>query len=363
MASSESSPTTSSSPTSSNSSCHCTYSKGTTAGIGVGSAFAGALVALFLGFIWINTRRRSSEHRKSRNPSSRHSFPIHAANPTTSTLPAALDRLEDALPQALTHTDLEREASQIETAIRNYLDNYIDWNGLPKSPPLDDGRLSDLAGGLRIDWKQKLNSRGSRSTTLRIFVARFLAARVDVIGASGSTTLPPEIMRTYQIIKKDQNKNRESWCHYLGAVVVLLCEGTGNIDTRLHCAPGNGPALEHTWRAMTSYLVSNTYPSDRPALTPTHLLYEAVNREATNLREVLAPLRHRRDGTEERETDVLRELVAKAALLGLHMFSQRNVTELFWRKKVEVFPGVRQTSVMPEAINGASWLIIREPQL
>lgn len=114
---------------------------------------------------------------------------------------------------------------------------------------------------------------------------------------------------------------------------------------------------------MTSYLVSNTYTPDRVAIVPHNRLYEAVNREAANIREALAPLRYRRKGTEERETDVLRELVAKAALLGLHMFSQRNVTEFFWRRKVEVFPGLRQKSLPPEAMDGASWVTIREPQL
>lgn len=186
------------------SSCHCTYSKSTTAGIGVGSAFAGALVALVIGFAWFFTaRRRHPQHRKSRNIFSQ------AARPTAITLPAAIDRLDDALPQALTHAELAKEASQLETAIRNYLDNYIDWDGSPKSPPLDDGRLSELAGGLKIDWRQKLHSKSSRSVTLRMFVARFLAARVDVTGAPGSTLLPPEVMRTYQIVLAGQKKMRK----------------------------------------------------------------------------------------------------------------------------------------------------------
>lgn len=122
-------------------------------------------------------------------------------------------------------------------------------------------------------------------------------------------------------------------------------------------------ALQHTWRAMTAYLVSRDYPSDTVPIAPNHRLYEAVNREAILVRETLAPLRSRRRGTEDRETDVLQELVAKAALLGLHMFSQRDVTAFFWNQKVEVFPGLRQKPLLPGAMDGASWVLIREPQL
>lgn len=114
---------------------------------------------------------------------------------------------------------------------------------------------------------------------------------------------------------------------------------------------------------MTAYLVSGDYPSDIASIAPNNRLYEAVNREATHVREALAPLRSRRRGTENRETDVLRELVAKAALLGLHMFSQRNATEFFWSQKVQVFPGLRQKPLLPGVMDGASWVTIREPQL
>lgn len=114
---------------------------------------------------------------------------------------------------------------------------------------------------------------------------------------------------------------------------------------------------------MTAYLVSNEYPSDRAPLASNHRLQESVNREAIVIKEALALLRCKRRGTEDRETDALRELVAKAALLGFHIFSQKNVTELFWSQKTEVFPGLRQKPLLPGAMDGASWVIIREPQL
>lgn len=195
--------TATASSTTKTSSCHGTYSVATAAGIGVGSAFAGALVAVSTCFIWLMIRQKFPHRRTSRNLFS------HGARPTITTLPAALERLEDTFPQALTHAELAKEASHLETAIRNYLDNYIDWDSSPTLPPLYDDRLSDLAGGIKIDWKSKLYSKGSRSVTLRMFVARFLASRIDVTGAPGSTLLPPEVMRTYQTIMAGKKKNRE----------------------------------------------------------------------------------------------------------------------------------------------------------
>lgn len=282
-----------------------------------------------IGFIWFFKGRL--RYNKSRNVFS------HTGKPTAITLPGALDRLDDALPQALTHAELAKEASQLETAIRNYLDNYIDWDGSPKSPPLDDVRLSELAGGLRVDWRQKLHSKSSRSVTLRMFVARFLAARVNATEAAESTILPLDVMRTYQIVLAGQK--------------------------RMLMGPAFQHAFQHTWRAMTAYLVSGDYPQDRESVSPNNRSYEAINREASYLREALAPLRCRRKGSEEREMDVLRELLAKAALLGLHMFSQRSATEFFWTQKFEVFPGLRQKPLLPGAMDGASWVTIREPRL
>lgn len=195
--------TTKASSTANSTSCHGTYSVATAAGIGVGSAFAGALVAVFTCFIWLMVRQKFPQRRQTRNLFS------HAVRPANTTLPIALERLEDTFPQALTHTELAKEASQLETAVRNYLDNYIDWDSSPTLPPIYDDRLNDLSGGMKTDWKSKLYAKGSRSVTLRMFVARVLASRIDVTGAPGSTLLPPEVLRTYQTIVAGKKKNRK----------------------------------------------------------------------------------------------------------------------------------------------------------
>lgn len=131
-----------------------------------------------------------------------------------------------------------------------------------------------------------------------------------------------------------------------------LLRGTGNVSF-MH--------MQQTWRAMTAYLVSSVYPPSKSRLTSSDRLYQVVEREAGNIRDALAPLRSRRQGSEDRENDVLRELVARAALFGMRMFSQRKPTECFWTKKDETFSGVRQKSTQPSTTDGRSWVVIREP--
>jgi hypothetical protein len=190
---------------------NCTeYSKASAVGIGVGSAVGGALLALLLGLVYTKARGRSHPFRRQRTVSDLVTLKGQSrSNETTVTFPAALARLWDALPQPITHAQLARDASELEVAIKNYLDNYIDWTGAQKSRHMDNNRLSELAGGLRTDWNENLLSSGTRSVTLRTFIARFLAARVNVVGSIESTLLPPEVLETYKAVVEGHEKSRE----------------------------------------------------------------------------------------------------------------------------------------------------------
>jgi hypothetical protein len=114
---------------------------------------------------------------------------------------------------------------------------------------------------------------------------------------------------------------------------------------------------------MTAHLISLTYPPDQKPTAPSSRLFEAVDREARKIGDALAPMRLRRPGTEDRENDVLRDIVARAALLGLNMFSQQSPTEFFWLKKGEIFPGIRQRSVDPRTADTGPWVTVRPPQM
>lgn len=128
---------------------------------------------------------------------------------TPSTLTAALDRIDHDLPQASTHAELLKEAMQLEVTLGNYVDNFIDSNGTPTLPLHNDDELSRLAGGFERSWNQRLLNQGTRSITLRIFLAHFLAARIDPLGDTRSTLLPPEILQTYQAATAGETTSRK----------------------------------------------------------------------------------------------------------------------------------------------------------
>lgn len=222
-------------------------------------------------------------------------------------------------------------------------------------PLLNDDELSRLTGGLQTSWNQKLFSIHTRSVTLRIFLARFLAARVEATGDPDSTLLPPEIVQAYRAVINEQRKTRKllPWDpHWQNA----------DLWTLFYYQPGNAAPMQHIWRKMTAHLVSDMYPLGRARLTSSDHLYHIVEREARIIRDALAPFRYRRKDTEERENDVLQELVATAAAFGWRMFSERRATEFFWTQRDQTFPGVRQKSDQSGPVDGGLWVVIREPQ-
>lgn len=190
------------------------YSKGATAGIGIGSGLAGALLALLVGFLLLKTRRSVPDLLRldSTVPPRRERGGGGRAGAGADSLPAVLTRLEDHLPQAITHAELASAAASLEAAIGNYLDNYIDWVGSPPASLLDNDRLRELAGGSGADWKQKLLDRDTRYAALRMFIARFLVARTDAKGTPGSTILPSEILQTYQAVVDGQTFGKRQFC-------------------------------------------------------------------------------------------------------------------------------------------------------
>lgn len=173
------------------------YSPASVAGISIGTAIAGALLSLLIGYIFLKRRRGPRQARRSDD--SLH-LPLAQVSPSTTpkTLTAALDRLDHDLPQESTHTELLKEAAQLEITLANYVDNFIDSNGTPTSPLVNDDELSRLAGGVQRSWNERLLNQGTRSVTLRIFLAHFLVARTNTRGDAASTLLPPEILKTYQ---------------------------------------------------------------------------------------------------------------------------------------------------------------------
>jgi hypothetical protein len=112
--------------------------------------------------------------------------------------------------------------------------------------------------------------------------------------------------------------------------------------------------MQNTWRTLTADLLSTTYSTSTTPLRSSDPRSGALEDTVAIIMKTLEPFRLKQQGSEMREHEILIELVAKAALLGLRLFVQTTPTELFWTdtsshgpvnqvsQHMEVFPGVRQ---------------------
>lgn len=112
--------------------------------------------------------------------------------------------------------------------------------------------------------------------------------------------------------------------------------------------------MQNVWRTLSVDLLSSTYSTSITPLRSSDPRSGALEDTVAVIMKALEPLRLKQRGSETREHEMLIELVAKAALLGLRLFMQTAPTELFWSdsssrghnsqvsQHMEVFPGVRQ---------------------
>lgn len=112
--------------------------------------------------------------------------------------------------------------------------------------------------------------------------------------------------------------------------------------------------MQNVWRSLTADLLSTTYPTSGLPLKSSDPRSGALEDTVAVIMKTLDTFRIKHQGSETREHEMLIELVAKAARLGLRLFTQTAPTELFWSdtgstgqvsqvsKTIEVFPGVRQ---------------------
>lgn len=107
---------------------------------------------------------------------------------------------------------------------------------------------------------------------------------------------------------------------------------------------------------------SSKYPKDLSAFDSEDSRNDAVEKAVHDIQEALGPFRHRQGDETRSEQESLRRLVIDTASLGWRLFSQSQVTELFWSDSanvMEVFPGVRRITVSGEG--GRQIIVIQEP--
>ena len=120
--------------------------------------------------------------------------------------------LQDKLPQPITRKDIEKEASRLEGAIRNYVENFTDCQTSSKRHydglKLNTSDLSEYSQ-YRVQWATLLQDNSKRYHALRMFIARVLAFRTSATGEPSSTLLPAEMLQMYQQIIAGREKDGE----------------------------------------------------------------------------------------------------------------------------------------------------------
>ncbi|KAI0155610.1 hypothetical protein BJ166DRAFT_530932 [Pestalotiopsis sp. NC0098] len=294
-------------------------SVGKAVGIGFGSAAAGALLCLIIGtvYFWRQRNFRNSRRLPQRAPSVSGTSVLVSSS-------VSPGYIQEKLPQPTTREDIAKEASRLESTIRNYVDNFTDCQTPSRrqfdESQLDGSRLSEYSQH-QIKWGAILLDDSKRYDALRMFIARVLAARVAATGAPLSTLLPAAMLETYQQIVSGRKRDQH---------------------------------MQNVWRSLTADLLSTTYPTSGLPLKSSDPRSGALEDTVAVIMKTLDTFRIKHQGSETREHEMLIELVAKAARLGLRLFTQTAPTELFWSdtgstgqvsqvsKTIEVFPGVRQ---------------------
>ncbi|KAF6804665.1 hypothetical protein CSOJ01_10016 [Colletotrichum sojae] len=319
----------SASTTSSNCTPHGSSGLGTGSAVGLafGCLFAGALIALALGFFCLRRRqtfaKQPSFQRRLSSRGHGGNEVVQLAKPPSNSFAHVLEKL----PAAITHTQFETEASQWDTNIKNYLANHADLAIDPSTARdqtlLASEQLGTLAGH-DAPWQRLLRDKPTRYNAMRMLIARIITNRVDPETAAETSLLPQNVLKAYQDIAAGE---------------------TQTSDVGL---------MRNIWRAMTMNLISTTYHTSTAASLATSTAYPSIGETAKIIHHALAPflLRHSESGSDS-ETQSLVDVVAKGTLLGLRMFEQSNPTKFFWKtdegmrdrpskESMIVFPGIKQ---------------------
>ncbi|KAI1458290.1 hypothetical protein F4805DRAFT_144659 [Annulohypoxylon moriforme] len=283
-------------------SCPSGYiSPGKAAGIGIGCAFAGAAITLAVLFLMKNCRRRPSFRPKPTTP-------LRSVVQSSNVL--------DDLPQDIAHQELNREFSQLETQIKNFVTNFFHTHSVHVEA-IDDEKLFALLSAEGVQshpsnahWPNQLRDMSTRNIMLKSYISKVLLSRINPRGVAEDSFLPVDVVRCYQALLVGNTQNRS-------------------------------PRLLEYWRSITAFLISKQYPSNMIAQQDLRL--DNINRMVSDLLDALQPFRNGKP--EKRAKEVLETIVTSTAVFGLKLFSEINPVEVEWpssRGQVVIFPALRQ---------------------
>ncbi|KAL8901351.1 MAG: hypothetical protein Q9207_005246 [Kuettlingeria erythrocarpa] len=272
-------------------------SPGAAAGIGIGCAVAGALIAAIIALLFYRRRRRRTARSDVIPLNGFGSVGKSVASPD---LPSpAGGVVEQNLPQPAEDQALGGEMSRLRTSIKNHVQSYYHTNAVRGN--VDPAALSLVAAGnmplIASTLGSLLSNPATRLTAIRFCIAWVVISRIEHSCDPSMSFLPPEIANC----------------------LISIAGAREDPSTRM--------AFMSKWRAITASLLQSKYGGNSfSSYDPRNPnIAEALR----SLDAILAPF-----ATEERDsrerTQKLEEILRRGARFGFLLFSQPSTWEFDW---------------------------------
>ncbi|KAI4210810.1 MAG: hypothetical protein LQ351_006392 [Letrouitia transgressa] len=298
-------------------------SSGAAAGIGIGSAAAGALIAAFI--VWLLMRRSRRSRRPARTESIRlNGFastgkPGSGGNPSDASSAAVV--VERTLPQPADDQAISSEISRLRTLIKNHAQSYYHSSPARASATgVDQAALGAIAMGnmpiISSTLTTLLSNPSTRMPAIRFCIAWTAISRIDLGCEPVASFLPPEI----------------------ASCIVSM---TGMRDD-----PQTHMAFLSKWRTISAALLQRSYGSG--SFSSSDPRNRNINNALEALNTLLRPYADSQRDDNERERK-LEEIMRRAARFGFLLFSQPSTWNFDWetpqnagRGALVIFPALLQ---------------------
>ncbi|KAL8953631.1 MAG: hypothetical protein Q9222_000517 [Ikaeria aurantiellina] len=272
-------------------------SSGAAAGIGVGCAIAGALIAAALFALLYRRRRR-------RRPARSDAIPLNGFSPVDKSVsspdpssPAGM--IERNLPQPVEDQALGGEMSRLRTAIKNHVQSYYHTNSTGGT--VDQVALASVAAGnmplIASTLGSLLSNPATRIVAIRFCITWTTISRIDQNCEPSLSFLPPEVASCLTSI----NGSKE--------------------DTN------TGMAFASRWRAVTATLLRDQYSSN--SLTSSDPRHANISTALKALDSVVRPFANQQRDDRDR-VQKLEEILKRGARFGFLLFSQPSLWDFDW---------------------------------
>lgn len=217
-ASGDNTPSTSNTPSNSTNGTHTKHiSSGGAAGIGIGSAIGGALIAAFI--VWFLMRKPHGRGNRSRGGMAANGFTgrgrnSQGLNDSESGTIEFEDRsasaiIERTLPQPEDDHTIGGEVSKLCTLIKNHVQSYYHNGPLkPNSGGIDQAEMERAAGNMPISSStltSLLANPKTRIDALRFYVSWIIIQRLEPTCDPDRTLLPPEVAGCFASMKAGED--------------------------------------------------------------------------------------------------------------------------------------------------------------